>query len=109
MQRILDDLIPFPARRLGIVEALGWVWYFWVPVLAHKGVGVVLLIEITKGVVDLAMLAFVCTDYHMLAIRSGQTWAALTVKEQIAHCAVALGHLPVIDSDFRSFHLFPLW
>jgi hypothetical protein len=109
MQQSSDNLMSLPASRFGMLEALGWMWDFRIPVLAHVGVGVVLLIEITKGVVDFAMLALVCTDYHMLARRSGQIWIVLTVKKQIAHCAMALRHLPVVDGDFRSFHLFPLW
>jgi hypothetical protein len=34
-----------------------------VPVLADEWVGILFLIEVAEGVVDFAMLAFICTNY----------------------------------------------
>ena len=62
-------------------------------VLVRAGVrvGVVLLVQIAEGVVDLAVLALIGAD----------------VQQQVAHRAVALGHGPVLDRDVGRVHLLP--
>jgi hypothetical protein len=79
-----------------------------VPVLAHKGIGVLLLIEVTKCVVDLAMLALVRTNCCLLVEHSRYIGMMLTVEKKIAHGSVTLRHLPVVDGDLWSLHLLPL-
>jgi hypothetical protein len=66
-----NDLVAFPASWFGEIEAFTGMWLHRVPVLTHKGVGVLLLIEVAEGVVDFSMLALICTDYNVLA------WATL--------------------------------
>jgi hypothetical protein len=62
-----DDLVSFPACWLGKCKVLARMRLLRVLVLAHERVGVLILIEVAKGVVDLAVLALVCTDYYMSA------------------------------------------
>jgi hypothetical protein len=65
--RSSDDLVALPASWLGKLQAFAGMWFLRVPVLADEGVGIILLIEIAEGMVDLAMLALVCTNYTVLA------------------------------------------
>jgi hypothetical protein len=60
-----NNLMTLPAGGFWVCEIPGRVGLLWIPVLAHKGVGVFLLIEITECVVDFAMLALICTNYNM--------------------------------------------
>jgi hypothetical protein len=62
----LDNLVALPASGLGEGEILGWTRLLRIAVLARIRVGILLLVEIAKGVVDLAMLALICTDYYKL-------------------------------------------
>ena len=62
-QELLYHLVALPASGLWELEALGWMRLLRVPVFAHEGVGVLLLIEITKSVVDFAMFALIRTNY----------------------------------------------
>jgi hypothetical protein len=50
-----DNLVAFPTGRLGVDEALAGMRLLRVPVLAHEGVGVLLLVEVAKSVVHFAM------------------------------------------------------
>jgi len=56
-----------PTSGLRKLETLGWMRLLCVPVLAHEGVGVLLLIEVAKSVVDFAMFALIRTNYCMSA------------------------------------------
>jgi hypothetical protein len=103
-----DDFVALPACRLGVDEALARMRLLRVPVFAHEGVGVLLLVEISKCVIDLAVLALVRTNFDLLAKRSRCIWTMLTVEKKIAHGSVTLWHLPVVDGDLRSLHLLPL-
>jgi hypothetical protein len=51
-----DNLVAFPAGRLGVGEALARMRLLRIPVLAHEGVRVLLLVEVAEGVVDLTTL-----------------------------------------------------
>jgi hypothetical protein len=66
VQLKLDDLMTFPASGLWERETLGWTWPLRIPILARIGVGVLSLIKISKGVVDLAMLALIRSDCSVL-------------------------------------------
>ena len=98
-----------PARWLWVVKALGGMRLLRVLVFAHERVRVLLLIEVAEGVVNLSMLALVCTDCFLLVPGSWMWVEVLTVKEQIAHGSVTLRHLPVVDGDLGSLQLFPFW
>ena len=63
----LNNLMTLPAGRFGEGKILAWMRLLRVPVLAHEGVGVFVLIEIAESVVDFAMLAFVCPNLYILA------------------------------------------
>lgn len=100
-----------PARRLVVCEILGRVGLLGISVLAHVRVGIFFLIEVTKGVVDLSVLALICTDWGSMLARGCLTIVRscmLTVEEQVLHCAVALRHVPVLDRDLGNFKVLPL-
>ena len=65
---ILDDLVSFPASWLLMRKVLCWVWFFRISILANVGVGILLLVEVTKGMVDFSMLAFVCADWGDVSV-----------------------------------------
>jgi hypothetical protein len=58
-----DDLVAFPASGFGVRKALARMRLLRVPVLADEWVGILFLIEVAEGVIDFAMLAFICTNY----------------------------------------------
>lgn len=90
-----------PASWLRVLKAFAGVRLLRVLVLAHERVGVLFLIEITKGVVDFAVLTLVCADYCVLAWITLEMYGILTVEKQIAHRPVTFGHLPIIDGNLR--------
>jgi hypothetical protein len=57
-----NDLVSFPASRLHVRQVLGRMRLLRVTILAHVRVRVLLLVEVTEGVVDLAMLTLICAD-----------------------------------------------
>lgn len=69
-----NDVVTFPAGRLCVRKILGRMRLFWVAVFARVGVGVFVLIQVAKRVVDLSMLALVCTDYSKLAETPKGVW-----------------------------------
>lgn len=52
----------FPASWLRVLKAFTGVRLLRVLILAHERIGVLFLIEITKGMVDFAMLTLVCAN-----------------------------------------------
>ena len=84
--------MPLPARRPHHVRALAGPRPARVLVLRHVRVGVALLVEVAQRVVDLAVLGLVGAH----------------VQQQVAHRALALGHLPVLDGDLGRGHVLPL-
>jgi hypothetical protein len=62
-----NDLVAFPAGRLGVLQAFTGMRLLWVPVFAHERVGVLFLIKIAEGVVDFTMLTLIRTNYIVLA------------------------------------------
>lgn len=54
-------------------------------------VGVVVLIEVAQGVVDLSVLRLIGPN----------------VEEQVSHRALAFGHVPVLDGDVWGLHFLP--
>jgi hypothetical protein len=106
---LLDNLVAFPTGRLGESKIFARMRLLGIPVLTHKGIGILLLIEITKGVIHFAVFALVGSNCHV-STRSACVAChnELTVEEQIAHRSMAFGHLPVVYSDIRSLQLFPL-
>jgi hypothetical protein len=63
-----DDLVTLPASGLRESEVLGRTRLLGIAVLARIRVGIFFLVEIAKGVVDLAMLALIRTDYDELVV-----------------------------------------
>ena len=63
-----DDVITLPAGGLLVQEALCGVWLFEVLVLGGVWVGVFLLVEVAKGVVHLAVLALIGTDWVLISL-----------------------------------------
>ena len=57
-----DDVVSFPARRFLVNKILGRMRSRWILVLAVVGIGVVLPIEVSEGVVDLSVLALIGTN-----------------------------------------------
>lgn len=90
--RNLHNLITLPSSRLHNVRSLAGAWPARVLVLGHVRVRVGLLVQVAQGVVDLTVLGLVRAH----------------VQQQVAHRPLALGHLPVLDSDLRSGHVLPL-
>lgn len=70
VNQILDNLVSFPTSWLLVCKVLGWVWQLRIPVLANVRVGVFLLIEVTKGVVNLSMLTLVCANWDDVSVAS---------------------------------------
>ena len=71
------------------------VRYARVFVRAHEGVGILVLVQITKRVVDLSMLRLVCSD----------------IEEKVFHSPLSLGYAPVVCCEIRDHELrvCPLW
>jgi hypothetical protein len=63
------------------------VWLVEVLVLRGIRVGVFFLVEVSKGVVYLAMLALIGTDCMSVSSRliTGIRYRILTVKQQVSH------------------------
>jgi hypothetical protein len=96
-----DNLVAFPASWLWVLKAFAGVRLLRVLVLAHERVGVLFLIEITKGMVDFAVLTLICANCCALAWIILEIYGILTVEKQIAHRPVTLGHLPIVDGNLR--------
>lgn len=59
----LNNFVTLPAGGFVVGEILGRVGLLGISVLAHVWIGVLLLVEVTEGVVDLSVLALICTDW----------------------------------------------
>lgn len=92
LQPSSDAILPLPASRLVVLNALGRVWLALILVLADIRIRIILLIKVSKRVVDLAVLALVRAD----------------VQQQVAHSTLAFRHIPVLDRNVRRHHLLPL-
>jgi hypothetical protein len=70
-----------------VQETLCGVWLVEVLVLRGIRVGVFFLVEVSKGVVYLAMLALIGTDCMSVSSRliTGIRYRILTVKQQVSH------------------------
>lgn len=88
----LEDLVPLPANRLHHICSLTGLRVASFLVLRHVRVGVFLLVQISQCMVHLAMLCLISTN----------------VQKEILHRAVALVHVPVLNSDLGCRHGRPL-
>lgn len=90
-QIMLHDLRPLKALRL----SGGSRWTSVALVLADERVGVFLLVQVAQCVVDTAVARLVGPD----------------VEDEVLHASMALGHLPVLDSQVGNpeFGVGPLW
>ena len=91
----LNDFIALPPLRFDMFNSFARVRYARVFVRAHEGVGILVLVQITKRVVDLSMLRLVCSD----------------IEEKVFHSPLSLGYAPVVCCEIRDHELrvCPLW
>ena len=89
LQKISDNIISLPSKWFDVLNAFAWVWLVGVLVLAHKWIGVLLLVKISKRVVDFAVFSLICSD----------------IQQEVSHGSRTLGHLPIIDSQFWNLEL----
>lgn len=87
-----NDLLPLPPHAPKILDPLARVRLRRILVLAHKRIRIRLLVQIAQRVVDLAVLGLVRSD----------------IQQQIAHAALALGHVPVADGNLGGLEVLPL-
>jgi hypothetical protein len=109
IQLKLNDLMTLPASGLWECKILGWTWPLRIPVLACIGVRILFLIEVTKGVVDLAVFALIRTDCSVLVVN-------ISVCFDYAYCKGAnhasFGDLPAFSSSrqqSQELAASPIW
>ena len=88
-----DDLLPIPAYRFNIFNALAWMRLRLIFVLGNEWVGILLRVQISERMVDLSVLRFICSDVH----------------QQVPHRLVSLRHIPVSNSNFGCLQSLPSW
>jgi len=62
----LNDLVALPTSGPRMREVLARMRFLRVPVFAHERIRVVVLVQITKGVIDFTMLALVRANCEVL-------------------------------------------
>lgn len=72
-----------------MLDALSWMGFRGVLVRAHEGIGILVLLQVRQGVVDLSVLSLVCSD----------------VQQEVLHGPVALWDVPVVDCEVRDGEL----
>ena len=85
------NLFPIPACRFDMLDSLGRVGFCVVFVLGCEWIRILCLIKVSKRMVHLPVLCFVCSNVH----------------QQVVHSLVALWHLPVADGYLWRLQGFP--